>query len=32
MRIDVVSIFTDYLRPLDLSLVGKASDRSRGRR
>src|SRR5690625_4815710 len=26
MRIDVVSIFTDSLRPLDLSLVGKASD------
>ena len=24
MRIDVVSIFPDYLRPLDLSLVGKA--------
>ncbi len=26
MRIDVVSIFTDYLRPLDLSLVGKARE------
>ena len=24
MRIDVVSIFPDYLRPLDLSLIGKA--------
>lgn len=24
MRIDVVSIFTDYLAPLDLSLIGKA--------
>ncbi|OFE16658.1 tRNA (guanosine(37)-N1)-methyltransferase TrmD [Humibacillus sp. DSM 29435] len=24
MRVDVVSIFPDYLRPLDLSLIGKA--------
>ena len=26
MRVDVVSIFTDYLRPLDLSLVGRARE------
>jgi tRNA (guanine37-N1)-methyltransferase len=26
MRIDVVSIFPDYLRPLDLSLAGKAQE------
>ena len=26
MRIDIVSIFTDYLAPLDLSLVGKARE------
>ena len=24
MRVDVVSIFPDYLAPLDLSLIGKA--------
>ena len=24
MRIDIVSIFPDYLAPLDLSLIGKA--------
>ena len=24
MRIDVVTIFPDYLAPLDLSLIGKA--------
>ena len=28
MRVDVVTIFPDYLRPLDLSLPGKA--RARG--
>lgn len=27
MRIDVISIFPDYLRPLRLSLIGKAIDR-----
>lgn len=27
MRIDVVTIFPEYLRPLDLSLVGKARER-----
>ena len=26
MRIDVISIFPDYLAPLDLSLVGKARE------
>ena len=27
MRIDVVTIFPDYLKVLDLSLIGKAADR-----
>ncbi len=27
MRIDVVTVFPDYLRPLELSLIGKAIDR-----
>ncbi|MGH8888441.1 MAG: tRNA (guanosine(37)-N1)-methyltransferase TrmD, partial [Acidothermaceae bacterium] len=27
MRIDVVTIFPDYLSPLELSLVGKARER-----
>ena len=26
MRVDVVSIFPDYLAPLDLSLIGKARE------